>query len=89
MKRLVVVLVLAVLGACAMSHTLDATDGGVSSDGATFEDGHVATSDGGADAHGGDGVVCGPNRCRADEICCNATCGVCTFPTECVDHGCH
>jgi hypothetical protein len=34
------------------------------------------------------GVVCGPNRCRGDEICCNAECGVCSFPGECVDFGC-
>ncbi|MFO0628428.1 MAG: hypothetical protein U0325_22840 [Polyangiales bacterium] len=34
------------------------------------------------------GVACGPNRCRGQEICCNAACGVCAFPGECVDHGC-
>lgn len=34
------------------------------------------------------GVACGPNRCRGQEICCNAACGVCAFAGECVDHGC-
>lgn len=34
------------------------------------------------------GIACGPNRCRGQEICCNAACGVCAFAGECVDHGC-
>ncbi len=34
------------------------------------------------------GVACGPNRCRGEEVCCNAACGVCAFADECVDHGC-
>ena len=34
------------------------------------------------------GGTCGPNRCRKDEVCCNAHCGICTFPDECADLGC-
>jgi hypothetical protein len=33
-------------------------------------------------------ITCGPNTCHAGEICCNAKCGVCTFPDECVVHDC-
>ncbi|MBN8611430.1 MAG: hypothetical protein J0L92_12635 [Deltaproteobacteria bacterium] len=33
-------------------------------------------------------VTCGPNRCAVGEICCNESCGVCAFASECVDHGC-
>ncbi|TLS22816.1 uncharacterized protein PpBr36_06448 [Pyricularia pennisetigena] len=27
-----------------------------------------------------DGVACGKNTCAADEVCCNASCGICTPP---------
>ncbi len=36
-------------------------------------------------SHGvGEGPVCGPTRCASDEVCCNASCGICTAP----DVGC-
>ncbi len=29
---------------------------------------------------GGDGVQCGDTTCASDEVCCNASCGICTPP---------
>ena len=31
---------------------------------------------------------CGPNVCLAGEVCCDAVCGACTLPDECVDYEC-
>jgi len=64
----------------------DSGDAHASNDSAT-KDGSV--SDGSTSASSDGAVVtCGPNTCHAGEICCNAKCGVCTFPDECVVHDC-
>lgn len=80
-------LVAALLAACAQTVN-PGDDASPSSDAG-------ASADSGADAAPMDvpfvniaGVACGPNRCRGQEICCNAACGVCAFAGECVDHGC-
>jgi len=54
------------------------------------------SSDAGAGADGSTGVACGPNTCAVGQVCCNASCGVCTEPgqgctaiactTECADN---
>ncbi|MFK7985253.1 MAG: hypothetical protein AB8I08_04410 [Sandaracinaceae bacterium] len=74
---------------CAASHLRDdLRDGGGSLDATTPDtpDGSVTVED--AFVPSGPRVECGPNQCRVGEICCNAECGVCAFPDECVDHGC-
>lgn len=38
---------------------------------------------------GGEGPACGPVRCASDQVCCNASCGICTAPSEgCVAIAC-
>jgi len=82
------------LGACGgrVTEESDASiDGG--SDAAKTNDGATSTNDdGGTNVSSSDAdaavVTCGPNTCHAGEICCNAKCGVCTFPDECVIHDC-
>lgn len=91
-RVILVALVLLVPVACADSHRLDGdAEAGVVID-APVVDGALPSVDGGAarpDAgFSSMGAVCGPNRCRTDEICCNPACGVCAFPGECVDFGC-
>jgi hypothetical protein len=27
-------------------------------------------------------IHCGPNTCNVGQVCCNATCGICTNPGE-------
>lgn len=79
-------LVLLLLGAsgCASTHGV-ANDAGPID--APVHDGAVGDA-GPPDAISLERVTCGPNLCRVGEICCNAACGVCAFPSECVDHGC-
>lgn len=85
-------------GGCALSHQ---RPGEGTSDGAVLDDGGRADAsalvDAGSrdadttlprDPGGPDGVRCGPNRCRTNEICCSPSCGVCAFEDECVDFGC-
>lgn len=69
-----------VLAGCAETVSpLDAATPTDAADGSTEVDAPFANAP---------GVACGPNRCRGQEICCSAACGVCAFADECVDHGC-
>lgn len=45
---------------------------------ATPETGQVVLGSGGAAAEGG--IPCGSRTCAAGQICCNASCGICTPP---------
>lgn len=84
------VLAACVASGCALSHRLDGhVDGAAPADGAAAPE--AGLSDAAVpppDVPTGPWVECGPNVCRAGEICCNAECGICAFPDECVDHGC-
>jgi hypothetical protein len=57
--------------------------GGESGRPLSAETGHSSggASGGGAGGAGGaSGVACGPKTCAAGQICCNASCGICTPP---------
>lgn len=72
----------ALLAGCALSHTLprDGVAGG-DDGGNAFDGGGGAPDAGGSSA---DGVPCGPNRCYDGEICCRASCGLCTDAEVCL-----
>jgi hypothetical protein len=41
------------------------------------------------DSTGGGGVTCGKNTCASGEVCCNASCGICTKPdSACIQIAC-
>ena len=64
-------------------------DGGDGGDASKKDDDAATTTDGSSTSPPDAAIVtCGPNTCHAGEICCNAKCGVCTFPGECVIHDC-
>jgi hypothetical protein len=97
MTRAVFLVALALgVGACAHSHggedagstrvDAHATDTSTATTDAAAVD--VGPTDAGLAIDVGPPVSCGPNRCRAGEICCNERCGVCAFADECVDYGC-
>lgn len=67
------------LVACARSHTLPHDGAAGGDDGGSNIDGGAA--DAGSPA---DGVPCGPNRCYDGEICCRASCGLCTDAEACL-----
>lgn len=49
---------------------------------------HVGTHDGGAE-DAGERVRCGPVTCEQGQVCCNASCGICTAPGgTCVEIAC-
>lgn len=52
--------------------------------GCTSESHVIGMDDGGGDVDGGPGggEPCGPVTCGAGEVCCNASCGICTAPGE-------
>jgi len=83
---LVLGLVIATTSGCAESH-VRAEDGSVA-DASASMDGAPDAGVGRDDAGSGGGPRCGPNRCRAGEICCDERCGVCAFPDECVVFEC-
>lgn len=90
---LVLVLGLATTSGCAESHVRagvdPSADASVSEDGALDAGvGHDASPGHDAGGGGGGGPRCGPNQCRAGEICCDEACGVCAFPDECVVFDC-
>lgn len=96
MRRILIVLF---LSGCALHHTRGG-DGDASSADAAALDGSVrdaasldaASTDAPPDALPADVgplVRCGPNTCRAREICCIEECGVCAFPAECDPTSCH
>ncbi len=72
-------LALALLAACAQSHTLPGD--GTSDVGGDGFDAGSASDDGGSPL---DGVPCGPNRCYDGEVCCRASCGLCTDADACL-----
>ncbi len=73
---------LALLG-CSDSHGRDRDAGAVISDAATADDAGPDTGAPTTSTPPGAGVVCGPNRCRGAEICCDASCGICGLEGEC------
>ncbi len=100
MKSLLRSLVLGALtSACALSHSLPegpvaSQDGSIDrrSDAATapLTDAHAtdASRDAGPRSVPTSAPRCGPNRCRAGEICCDARCGICAFEAECPTSRC-
>jgi hypothetical protein len=91
MKRAVTFVISVVLGGCALSHEQRGDAGRVDAAGidaaASPDAGSVTSSDGGAHA-GPDGALCGPNRCRTDEVCCDDRCGICAYEGECPSFEC-
>jgi hypothetical protein len=52
-------------------------------DGSTRIDGGMTGEDAGPPSDGGGGgETCGPVTCPADQVCCNASCGICTAPGD-------
>lgn len=64
---------------CAASHVIP-DDG---ADASALPDGGLDPTDAGVPPPTGPGPACGPNRCRASEVCCDDRCGVCAFEGEC------
>lgn len=71
-------LLAALLASCALSHTVP--HDGVAEAVPGEDDGGALAGDGAS----GEGVPCGPNRCYDGEICCRASCGLCTDAAACL-----